>query len=85
MIALIKVWYRKASARVSIICEFDIVGMASGAAKEANDSLEDLFNEAARLIDDSSKEHPLPEAGKTPTTPVQGKDLAAEVDGGNGT
>ena len=60
-----KVWNQKASARVSILWEFGIVGMASGAVKEAsaNDSLENLFDEAARLIDNSPMEHSLPEAG----------------------
>ena len=48
--------------------------------KSAKDSQEALFNEMALLYDDK----PLPEAGKTPTTPIQGADLAAAVDGGNG-
>ena len=48
--------------------------------KSANDSLEALFDERALLYDEES----LPEAGKTPTTPVQGADLAAAVDGGKG-
>ena len=48
--------------------------------KSANDSLEALFDERALLYDDKS----LPRAGKTPTTPVQGADLAAAVDGGKG-
>ena len=46
--------------------------------KSGNDSLEALFDERAPLYDDES----LPEACKTPTTPVQGADLAAAVDGG---
>ena len=53
-------------------------------AEKANDSLEDLFSEAARLFDDFPMEHSLPEASKTPTTPVKGTDLAAAVDRGNG-
>ena len=61
--------------------------MASGTAKEAekaNESYDDLFSQAALLYDDSPMEHSLPEASKTPTTPVKGTDLAAAVDGGNG-
>ena len=46
--------------------------------KSVNDSLEALFDEGALLYYDET----LPEAGKTPTTPVQGAHLAATVDGG---
>ena len=47
--------------------------------KEATvkDSLEDLFDEAVCLIDDSPMEHSLPEAGKTPTTPVTGNEFGS--------
>ena len=48
--------------------------------KSTNDSLEALFDERALLYDDK----PLPEAGKTTITPVQGADPAAAVDGGKG-
>ena len=44
----------------------------------ANDSLEDLFDEAVCLIDDSPMEHSLPEAGKTPTTPVTGNEFGSQ-------
>ena len=62
--------------------------MASGAAKEAkkaDDLLECLFSEVARLYDNSPMEHSLPEASKTPTTPLKGMDLVAAVDGAMGT
>ena len=48
--------------------------------KSANNSLEALFDESALLYDEES----LPEAGKTPTTPVQEADLAVTVDGDEG-
>ena len=59
--------------------------MASGVLKEVstNDLQEAFFDEAACLIDDSPMEHSLPEAGKTATTPEEGKNLAAKVDGGS--
>ena len=54
--------------------------------KSANASLEALldkalFDEEALLYDDES----LPESGKTPTTPVQRADLAAQWMGARGT
>lgn len=50
-----------------------------------NDSLEALFDEGALILnDDTPIEETLPGTGKTPTTPLQGTDLAAVVDGGNG-
>ena len=56
--------------------------MANGAK---NDSLEALFDERALILDDDSPmNETLPGTGKTPTTPLQGADLAAVVDGGNG-
>ena len=56
--------------------------MANGAK---NDSLEALFDEGALILDDDSPmNETLPGTGKTPTTPLQGTDLAAVVDGGNG-
>ena len=48
--------------------------------KNANNSLEALLNDMALLYNDKS----LPEAGKTPTTPVQEEDLATAVVGGKG-
>ena len=61
-----------------MLCEYSMATFESD--KSANDSLEALFDERALLYDVES----LPEAGKTPTTPVQGADLAAAVDGGKG-
>ena len=60
--------------------------MSSG-SKSVNSSVAALLSEGARILsddEDSFMEQSLPEAGKTPTTPVQGTDLAAVVDGGNG-
>ena len=51
-------------------------------ANGANNSLGALFDEGA-LILDSPMCDLLLEAGKTPTTSVQGVDLVATVDGGN--
>ena len=50
-----------------------------------NDSLESLFDEGGHILDDSPLEvTTLPETSKTPTTPLQGANLATIVDGGNG-
>ena len=48
--------------------------------KSVNNSLVALFDERTLLYDEES----LPEAGKTPNTPVQGVNLAARVVGGKG-
>ena len=49
-----------------------------------NVPVEVLFDEGALILHDSQLRETPPEAGKTPTTPVQATDLAATVDGGNG-
>ena len=53
-------------------------------ANGADLSLGAQFDEGA-LILDSPECVSLPEAGRTPTTPAQGVDLAAAVDGAMGT
>ena len=59
---------------------------SSSEGEGANSSLEALLSEGACRSDDddSLMEQSLPEAGKTPTTLVQGMDLAAVVYGGSG-
>ena len=47
--------------------------------------LRPFFDEGALILDDDTPiEETLPGTGKTHTTPLQGTDLAAVVDGGNG-
>ena len=66
---------------------YGVISMASNSDNESVGSIAALFDEGARLFDNSGSpmEHTSPGAGKTPTTPSRVKDLATEVDGGSGT
>ena len=59
--------------------------MATGDSSLDSQTLESLFDEGALILGDSPMDvTTLPESSKTPTTPLQGADLATAVDGGSG-